>query len=190
VTRFADSAGYRADPLLSLDDARQEYSPLFPKPVFVLLPSDSPSRLSLSSQAIQKRCLALSSKPLHTMIEPRLDFTIWPWRDVAHLNCAPKLIERLLHDFSGLLWIARFAFVINRQLFVCLKAVPRISECVLPEFTSQFEITLTLREKLRTRHEIRRVAVGACVHRLHSQYLYRSRFHSGATDDSRPLGRE
>ena len=42
-----NSAACRADPLLSLDDERQECSPLFPKPVFVLLPSDSPSRLKI-----------------------------------------------------------------------------------------------------------------------------------------------
>jgi hypothetical protein len=69
-----------------------------------------------------------------------------PRRDLADLACASKLIKRLVHDLLSPFWIAGGAFVIDRQLFVCLIAMPRISDCVLPKLTCEFEIALTLRE--------------------------------------------
>ena len=80
-------------------------------------------RLAVAKQSIPKRSLALSFKPLHSVIELRLDLSIWTWRDVADLNCAPKFIECLLHDLSRLVWVADVMFVVDRQLLVGFIAV-------------------------------------------------------------------
>ena len=60
------------------------------------------------------------------MIKPRLDLTIGPRSNVAHLNCAPKFIEDLPYDLLSLFWIAGLAFVKHCQLLISFVAVPGI----------------------------------------------------------------
>src|SRR5581483_6250449 len=94
------------------------------------------------------------------MFKPGIDLAIWPWGDVAHLECATKFIECLLHDFSSLLWIACGAFVINCELFVRFIAMPRISDRAFPKLTSQLEITLPFASRASDRRATRSVSVG------------------------------
>jgi hypothetical protein len=107
-----------------------------PETRFGLPPSHSPLSPSLYDRCIEKGRFALSFKPLHPTIKPRLDLAIRPWREGAYLNWASKFIECLLHNLSSSLRIASLAFVINCKLFVCLTALPRISDRIVPELTT------------------------------------------------------
>jgi hypothetical protein len=145
MTRFADSVGYRADRLSSLNDERREYSPWLLKLLFALPPSHSPLGFSSWRGAFQQRSFALAFQTLQSIIKPRLGLTIWAWCNVAGLDCAAKFVERLPDDLPGVLRIASFVFVVNRQLLVGFVAIPWISNRISLKFTRQVEITLAFR---------------------------------------------
>jgi hypothetical protein len=62
------------------------------------------------------------------MIKLRLGFTRYgPGAMSAQLKYVAKFIQCLPNDLASFLWIAGVAFAVNRQLLICLVAMPRIS---------------------------------------------------------------
>jgi hypothetical protein len=58
----------------------------------------------LPCQRLQQRFKSLAFEPPQPTIKPGPNLAIWPRRDLADLDCLPKLIERLVHGLfsSGL----------------------------------------------------------------------------------------
>jgi hypothetical protein len=73
----------------------------------LLSPNDRASRL-------QQRFKSLACESPQPTIKPGPNLAMRPRRDLAHLDCPPKFIERFLHDELSLFRIASGAFVIDR----------------------------------------------------------------------------
>src|SRR5260370_38727953 len=80
------------------------------------------------------------------MLESCPDLAICAWGDCASVVCPAEFIECLANNFPSLMWVAGLVFVINRQLFVSLIALTRISQRVSPNLAGHSEIAIAFRE--------------------------------------------
>ena len=102
--------------------------------------------LGVPGQDIQQRPPAFSFQANHSMLESCPDLAIRTWGDCARVVCPAEFLECLENNFPGLMRVADFVFVINRQLLVSLIALTRISQRASPKLAGHSEIAIAFCE--------------------------------------------